>query len=55
MEPVKVWIDRQTGKFWHKDEETEVTTEITELAIPPAMSTAAEVKARMEAMGLRIR
>lgn len=55
MKPVKVWVDRATGKFWHKDEETEVVTEITGLATPPAMSTAAEVKARMEEMGLRIR
>ena len=52
MKPVKVWVDRATGKFWHKDEETEVITEITE--VTPA-NTAAEIKARMIAMGLRIR
>ena len=55
MKPVKVWIDTTTGKIRHKDEETGVITEITKLPIPPAMPTAAEVKARMKAMGLRIR
>lgn len=55
MKPVHVWIDTTTGKFWHKDEETEITTEITELPAPPELPTAAEVKARMEEMRLRIR
>lgn len=55
MKPVRVWPDLSTGKFWHKDEETVVVTEITGLPTPPAMPTASEVKARMEAMGLRLR
>ena len=55
MKLVEVWIDTSTGKIWHKDGETEITTEITELPTPPVVPTAAEVKTRMEEMGLRIR
>lgn len=52
MKSVTVWINPLTGKFWHKDFETGVKTEITEVTptTPPS-----EFKARMIAMGLRIR
>ncbi len=55
MKPVRVWPDLTTGKFWHKDEETDVVTEITGLPNTSTMPTAAEVKTRMIAMELRIR
>ena len=53
MKPIRVWPDLATGKFWHKDEETGIVTEIAELPVPPAIPTAAEIKIRMVEMRIR--
>lgn len=50
--PVKVRIEKDTGKVKHYDKNTEVETEVDEL---PPQATAAQVKVRMEEKGLRIR
>jgi len=52
MGAVKVWMEKATGKIWHYDPETDVTTEVGNVM---EGLTSAQIKQRMTDMGLRLR